>query len=189
MGGLPARCWLVRGVLGVFVVSLFLFSGVLTFVYDAPTRISVDAETTPDSTTIVSTQGWNARNISLSGRPAQLVSINPGGDANWRYNGSEATKNWFYDVDPLPNGNLLVVNPKIGTTVVYEFNPKTQQRVWTKRFKLSDVHDIDLINGDELLVAGINYDTTPVSNDSVFIYNLSTKGADVCIRCAYSDIS
>ena len=175
MGGLPARCWLVRGVLGVFVVSLFLFSGVLTFVYDAPTRISVDAETTPDSTTIVSTQGWNARNISLSGRPAQLVSINPGGDANWRYNGSEATKNWFYDVDPLPNGNLLVVNPKTGTTVVYEFNPKTQQRVWTKQFKLSDIHDIDLINGDELLVAGINYDTTPVSNDSVFIYNLSTK--------------
>ncbi|WP_160135626.1 aryl-sulfate sulfotransferase [Halococcus salsus] len=175
MSGLPTLRWLVRGILGISVVSLFLFSGVLTFAYDAPTRISVGAETTSDSATIVSTQGWNARNISLPGRPAQLVSIGPDGEVNWKYNGTETTQNWFYDVDPLPNGNLLVVNPKSGTTVVYEFNPKTQQRVWTEQFKLSDIHDIDLINGDELLVAGINYDTTSVSNDSVFIYNTSTS--------------
>ena len=175
MDRLPSPRWLVRGILGIFVVSLFLLSGVLTYAYDAPSRVSVDAKTTSDSATIVSTQGWNARNISLSGRPAQLVSIDSDRDLNWRYNGSEDTQNWFYDVDPLSNGNLLVVNPKRGTTVVYEFNPKTKQRVWTKEFELSDIHDVDLINEDELLVAGINYDTTPVSNDSVFIYNLSAS--------------
>ncbi|WP_435079468.1 aryl-sulfate sulfotransferase [Halococcus sp. AFM35] len=174
MADLPPRRWLIRSLLGLFVLSLLLFSGVMTVSYDEPMLEANATESTPKGDTIVSSQGWNARGVSLSGRPARLVSVGSRGDVEWTYNGSNNRQSWFYDVDPLPNGNLLVVNPYPGTSVVYEFDPETQERVWTEKFNLSDIHDIDLINGDELLVAGINYDTGSTSNDSVFIYNRTT---------------
>ena len=174
MADLPPRRWLIRGVLCVFVVSLLLLSGVMTLSYDEPTLKPGVTSSTPESKTIISSQGWHARGISLPDRPARLVSVTRNGAVDWMYNGSDERENWFYDVDPLPDGNLLVVNPVKEETVVYEFDPETQERVWTERFDLPDIHDVDLINGDELLVAGINYDTGSVSNDSVFIYNRTT---------------
>ena len=174
MADLLPRRWLVRGLLGAFVLSLLLFSGVLTLSYEEPTLETGVTESTPEGDTVIASQGWNARNVSLPGRPARLVSVDQSGTVEWTHDGSNGTDNWFYDVDPLPNGNLLVVNPVQGTTVVYEFDPERKERVWTERFDLPDIHDVDLINGDELLVAGINYDTGPTSNDSVFIYNRTT---------------
>ena len=155
MAGLPPRRWLVRGLLFVVVVALFAFSGVATLSYDEPTLRAGVTNTTPNGETVISSQGWHAQGLSLSNRPAQLVAVNRSGDVDWIYNGSENTTNWFYDVDPLPNGNLLVVNPVENETVVYEFDPDRQKRVWTEHLDSPDIHDIDLINGDELLVAGI----------------------------------
>ena len=174
MADLPPRRWLVRGLLGAFVVSLLLISGVLTLSYEEPTLETDVTESTPESDTVIASQGWNARNVSLPGRPARLVSVDRSGDVEWIHDGPAGTDSWFYDVDPLPNGNLLVVNPVKGNTVVYEFDPESQQRVWTERFDLVDVHDIDLINDDELLVAGINYDEDRPSRDRVFVYNRTT---------------
>jgi hypothetical protein len=174
MVGLPSRRWCVRGLLGLFVVSSLLLSGVLTLSYEEPKLKTGVTESAPASDTVIATQGWHALGMSLPGRPARLVSVDRSGAVNWIHDGPDDRRSWFYDVDALSNGNLLVVNPVGGTTVVYEFDPESQQRVWTERFNRPDIHDIDLINGDELLVAGISYDTGPTSNDSVFIYNRTT---------------
>ncbi|PSP73129.1 arylsulfotransferase, partial [Halobacteriales archaeon QH_9_66_26] len=74
MADLPPRRWLVRGLLGAFVVSLLLISGVLTLSYEEPTLETDVTESTPESDTVIASQGWNARNVSLPGRPARLVS-------------------------------------------------------------------------------------------------------------------
>ena len=175
MADLPPRCWLIRGLLGLIIVSLLLVSGVLTLSYEEPKLETGVTESTPESDTVIASQGWNARNVSLPGRPARLVSVNQSSAVEWTHDGPNGTDSWFYDVDPLPNGNLLVVNPVEEATVVYEFDPETQERVWTERFDLVDIHDIDLINGDELLVAGINYDENRPSRDRVFVYNRTTE--------------
>jgi hypothetical protein len=158
-------------VIGILLVVLVLTSGSLTLSYETPALEAKTLESPANGTTVVATQGWNAGGYSLSGRPARLVGLGPNGSVEWIHDGPDGRQNWFYDVDPLPNGNLLVVNPVPGTTVVYEFDPDTGERVWTERFGLSDVHDVDLINGDELLVAGINYDEDRRSRDRVFVYN------------------
>jgi hypothetical protein len=44
---------------------------------------------------------------------------------------------------------------------------------WSERFDLEDTHDVDVINGDQLLVANMrNYnESAGENNDRVFIYN------------------
>jgi len=175
MGVLSPRRWLVRGLLGALVAVLVLSSGAMTLSYDAPRLEAGAVESPANGTTVVTSQGWHANGRSLPGRPARLAAVGPNGTAEWTHDGPAGTEQWFYDVDPLANGNLLVVNPVPETTVVYEYDPETGERVWTERFDLPDVHDVDLINGDELLVAGINYDEDRVSRDSVFVYN-RTRG-------------
>ncbi|WP_132058396.1 aryl-sulfate sulfotransferase [Halorussus amylolyticus] len=175
MADLPARRWLVRGLLGVVVLALVVSSGVLTLAYDAPDTGAGPVESPANGTTVVTSQGWHADGYSLPGRSAQLAAVGPNASAEWTHDGPADTRSWFYDVDPLPNGNLLVVNPVRETTVVYEYDPERGERVWTERFDLPDIHDVDLINDDELLVAGINYDEDRESRDSVFVYN-RTRG-------------
>jgi hypothetical protein len=159
------------GPAGIVVVLLVLSSAGLAVPHDEPRLEPGEIRSPANGTTVVATQGWNARGYSLPGRPARLVALGPNGTAEWTHGGPGDRANWFYDVDPLPNGNLLVVNPISGETVVYEFDPETGERVWTERFDLPDIHDIDLINGDELLVAGINYDEDRPSRDRVFVYD------------------
>jgi hypothetical protein len=162
------------GPVGVLVVVLLLSSATLTLSHEAP-GLEPGVVTSPaNGTTVITSQGWNARGYSLPGRPARLAAVGPNGSAEWTHDGPDR-RNWFYDVDPLPNGNLLVVSVVPGTTVVYEFDPDTGDRLWTERFDLPDVHEVDLINGDELLVAGINYDEDNSSGDRVFVYN-RTRG-------------
>jgi outer membrane protein assembly factor BamB len=165
------RRLLSRRLVWIVVVALVLTSGTLTLSYETPRLQAGPVDSPANGTTIVATQGWNARGYTLSDRPARLVAVGPNGAPKWIYEGPEDSRNWFYDVDPLPNGNLLVVNPVPDTTVVYEFDPETGDRVWTERFDLADVHDVDLIGDDELLVAGINYDEGRRSQDRVFVYN------------------
>ncbi|WP_135805445.1 aryl-sulfate sulfotransferase [Halorussus marinus] len=171
MTALPAPRWLARGLLGALVAVLVLASGAMTLSYDTPRLGAGAVESPADGTTVVTSQGWHANGYSLPGRPARLAGVGPNATTEWTHDGPADTEQWFYDVDPLPNGTLLVVNPVPETTVVYEYDPETGERLWTERFDLPDVHDVDLINGDELLVAGINYDEDRVSRDSVFVYN------------------
>jgi hypothetical protein len=163
------------GPLAVLALVLMLSGTTLMIPYEPPQLTQESVASPANGTTVVSTQGWNARGYSLPGRPARLVGVGPNGTVDWTHGGPDDRDNWFYDVDPLPNGNVLAVNPVSGTTVVYELDPDTGNRVWTERFDLSDIHDVDLINGDELLVAGINYDQDQPSGDRVFVYNRSRE--------------
>jgi len=172
----PARRRLVRALLGALVLALVASSGALLLSYDPPRLGAGVVESPANGTTVVTSQGWHAAGESLPGRPARLAALAPDGSVNWTHDGPDDRQSWFYDVDPLSNGNLLVVNPVRGATVVYEFDPESGERVWTERFDLPDVHDVDLINGDELLVAGIAYDEDRISRDRVFVYN-RTRGA------------
>jgi hypothetical protein len=167
----PRRRQLSRYLVEILVVLLLLSSGTLTLSYESPRLRAGTVESPANGTTVVATQGWNAGGYSLDGRPSRLVGVAPDGTAEWIHDGPDRRRNWFYDVDPLANGNLLVVNPVSGATLVYEFAPDTQERVWTERFDSPDIHDVDLINGDELLVAGIELDQDRRSRDRVFVYN------------------
>jgi hypothetical protein len=171
MGLRPPRRRLLRGLLGAVVLLLLLSGGVLTLSYDPPELEAGTMASPANGSTVVATQGWNARNTSLPDRPDRLVSVGPTGGVEWVHDGPASTRNWFYDVDPLPDGNLLVVNPVPNATVVYEFDPERGERLWTERFERPDVHDVDLLDGGELLVAGIDYGRNATSGDSVFVYN------------------
>ena len=47
-----------------------------------------------------------------------------------------------------------------GKTLVYELDPETKERVWEVKFNITDTHDVDMINGDQLLVANCASGTT-----------------------------
>jgi outer membrane protein assembly factor BamB len=158
------RLWLV-------VVALVLTSGGLTFAHEPPQLEPGTVDSPANGTTVVTAQGWNAAGRSLADRPSRLVALDPNGVPKWEHDGPPDRRNWFYDVDPLPNGNLLVVNPVSDETVVYEFDPETRERRWTERLPHRDIHDVDLIDGTDLLVAGINYTEGRPAGDRVYVYN------------------
>ncbi|WP_435182074.1 aryl-sulfate sulfotransferase [Halorussus sp. AFM4] len=128
-----------------------------------------------NGTTVISIQGFKFKGQSNRKKPARLVGVGPRGNMQWVHNGSNNDVTWFYDVDPLDNGNLLVTGARQGGTTIYEYNPETNERVWVKQFDgVHDTHDADLINnGTELLVANMrNYNTTSETNeDRIFVYD------------------
>ncbi|WP_135805850.1 PGF-CTERM sorting domain-containing protein [Halorussus marinus] len=146
----------------------------------APDDPCVGTVTEPaNGTTVVSVQGM--RFGSEGGkRPAKLVGVGPRGEIRWVHQSAEELDAvWGYDVDPMANGHVFVTATVRGhETVVYEFDPAAQQRVWTERFDLADTHDADLIEGgEEILVANMrNYnETTDENEDRIFVYNRTTE--------------
>ena len=174
-GALPPRRWLLRGVLAL-LVGLLLLAAVVSAVTYEPTNLGPGTVTDPaNGSTVVSVQGFHFQGQGDAKKPARLVSAGPRGGTEWVYNGSKHGARWFYDVDPLADGNLLVTSTIPGETVVYELDPRTGKQVWRERLKAEDTHDADLINGDQLLVANMrNNSDSGVSNDRVFIYDRST---------------
>lgn len=61
-------------------------------------------------------------------RPAMLVSFGPGGSFEYAWNGSACGRWWAYDVDPLPDGNLLLASTKPGISVVESLDPRDSER-------------------------------------------------------------
>ncbi|ODR79305.1 ArsR family transcriptional regulator [Haladaptatus sp. W1] len=176
---LPPRDWLTRGVVLLLVVALLTPSVVSAITYDreASNLKPGTIEQPANGTTIISVQGYHFQGQGNKKKPARLVAVGPKGGVKWVYNGSKEGATWFYDVDPLPNGNLLVVSTQRGGTLVYEMNPKTKEKVWKKFLPIHDTHDIDLINnGTQLLVGNMrNYnETTGKNDDRVYVYDLET---------------
>jgi hypothetical protein len=173
-GSLPPRRWLLRGTLAVVVVALLLVAAVSAATYE-PTNLGPGTVESPaNGTTVVSVQGFHFQGIGNGKKPARLVAAGPRASTEWVYNGS-ANARWFYDVDPLSNGNLLVTSTVPGDTVVFELDPESGKQVWTERFDAEDTHDVDLINGDQLLVAHMrNTNKSGVPNDRIFIYDRSS---------------
>ena len=123
-------------------------------------------EESPEGSTLVTMQGIKFDGDSFQKKPAMLISFGPNGGFEYAWNGSARGRWWAYDVDPLANGNLLMVSTEPGITVVQEMDPRANENEWVKRFdgdngdapgfhpqNVTDAHDVDLINGDELLSA------------------------------------
>ena len=123
-------------------------------------------------TTVVSVQGYNE-----SGKqPAMLVGVGPRGAVRWVHHSAAVHDAvWAYDVDPMANGNVFVTAAVRGKdTLVYEFDPATQETVWSERFDARDTHDADLIRGGSAIVVANMRNADPANgtnDDRVFVYN------------------
>jgi hypothetical protein len=165
--------WVLRSLLALAVVGSLAVGAGLTLAYEPPEIQTGAVESPANGTTYVAVQGFHFRGTGATKKPARLVAIGPRGQPKWIYNGSKHGASWFYNVDPLPNGNLLVVNTAPGKTMVYELDPQTRERLWQENFSIEDTHDVDLINGDQLLVANMREYDDGTSNDRIFIYDRS----------------
>lgn len=175
MDAIP-RSTFLRGAGAALVVVLLLTCAGLTVAYEPP-KLGAGTITQPaDGKTVVAVQGFHFQSEDDPKKPARLVTVNETGNVSEIVNGSESGTSWFYDVDPLDNGNLLVTSTVPGDTIVYELNSETRERVWEERFDAEDTHDVDRLNEHELIVANMR-NMAPdgqVSNDRVFIYNRTT---------------
>jgi hypothetical protein len=124
--------------------------------------------TRPERTTLLSIQG--ARGGEKTN--AMVLGIRPNGSVVGVHNGSANDRWWYYDVDRLDNGNLLLSTTKPGFSVIEEVDPTTGDHVSIREFpEVLDSHDVDLINGEELLVNDMSQD----GEDRVFVYNLTRE--------------
>jgi hypothetical protein len=133
-----------------------------------------------DGITIVSIQGFHFEGKDSIKKPARLVAFDPVGNVLWVHNGSSVGARWFYDVDPLPNGNILVLATAPDETLIYELNANEGIINWIHKLPFVDTHDVDLISKDQLLIANMrNYNpSTNLNDDRLLIYNLTTQSVE-----------
>jgi len=144
-------------------------------VSDAPTALQQGSdpcvgtmERTPDGTTLFSIQGARGGDKTS----AMVVGARPNGSVVGVHNDTAAGRWWSYDIDVLSNGNVLQATTESRHTVVEEIDPETGDHVTERHFRDTlDAHDVDLINGDELLANDMSQD----GEDRVFIYNLTRE--------------
>nr|WP_305148813.1 aryl-sulfate sulfotransferase [Halobellus inordinatus] len=163
----------------LLVVSLLAPAGVSALTYDPSTDTSLEPGTITspaNGSTVISVQGYTFQGNTNPKKPARLLSVGPRGDLQWTHNDSVGGSAWFFDVDPLPNGNLLVSSPRAGDTVVFELDPETQERVWQERFNMTDTHDVAYLGDDRIAIANMREwnASAKVSDDRIVIYNRST---------------
>ena len=177
----PPRKWIVRGIVVLLVIGLLTPSAISAITYE-PSNTNLQKgtiESPANGVTVISVQGFKFKGKANGKKPARIVGVGPRGDVKWVHDGKGIDVTWFYDVDPVNGSNLLVSGTAQGGSVVYEFNPQTDEIVWKQRFdEVYDTHDADLINnGSEILVANMrNYNTTSeVNEDRIFIYNRTTE--------------
>lgn len=173
---LPPRPTLARLAVAGLVVALLLPAGVSALTHDGGDFKRGTVTEHADGPTYVGIQGFHFQGQNSTKKPARLISVGPNATLNWELSGEAVGASWYYDVDPLPNGNLLVVSTTPEATIVYEMDPETREAVWKQELPIHDTHDVDLINGDELLVGNMRQwnNSTDRSDDRVFVYNLTT---------------
>lgn len=145
---------------------------------DRPNPCVATMDERPDEETLVSIQGAQVVDDAYEKRPALLVSFAPDGAFEWVRNASAHGRWWAYDVDRLPNDNLLFVTTEPGISLVGELDPDANEYVWLERFDgtpesetnplVVDAHDADLITDDELLIADKGE-----GHERILVYNLT----------------
>ena len=170
-----SRSQALRATVLVIIVVLLVPTTVSAFTYEPTTLQRGTIENPANGTTVISVQGFKIAGQQSGKKPARLVGAGPQGSVEWVYNGDNEGIVWFYDVDPLENGSLLITGTKPGETVVTVWNPQTKQTAWSRTFDWEDTHDIYLINGNKLLVANMrNYnESTGKNDDRLLVYDLS----------------
>jgi len=190
-----SRRRLGRGLVLVAVLLLITPSVVSGLTYDSgeATAFKRGTITEPaEGLTVVGIQGFHFQGQGASKKPARLAAFGPRGQLRWVYNGNTIGARWFYDVDPLPNGNLLVTATNPEGTIVLALDPQTREPVWIERLPYTDTHDVDQIDEHRLLVANMrNYnESADRNNDRVLIYNRTSDEIEWewLFRKQYSDL-
>jgi uncharacterized protein (UPF0248 family) len=168
------RLGLARVAVVVLVVALLVPSGVSALTHD-PVDVEPGTIRQPaNGSTVVSAQGFEARAANASLKSTRLVQVDGDGNFEQEYD-IAAGSGYFYDVDPLSDGTVLVSVGKHNSSFV-KYDPETGQRVWTEQLGTDDTHDVDLIDEHELVVAQMrNYDESADRNDDrIFVYNRTT---------------
>jgi hypothetical protein len=170
----PARPTLLRAAAAALVVALLVPAGVAALTASPAELEPGTIEEPAANATVVGVQGFHFEGRGAAKKPARLAAIDGNGTFAWQFGGEAIGSEWFYDVDPLANGNLLVVSTNADGTVVAELDPATREVVWTERFDIHDTHDVDLLPNGDLVVANMRNTVDGVSNDRLFVYNRST---------------
>jgi hypothetical protein len=156
--------WIVRGAIFSLIVVLLMSVAVSAVSYEPTNLQAGNIESPANGTTVIAVQGFKFAGERNTKKPARLVGVGPRGSVEWVYNGSSDGIVWFYDVDPLDNGTLLITGTKPGKTIISVWDPDTETTVWSRTFDWEDTHDVDLINGDQLLVANMDSTGAAVEN-------------------------
>ena len=171
------RC-LARALVALLIASLVLASAGTTLAYEPNAqpnlgngRVSQPA----GNQTVVGVQGFHLDGAGDPKKPPRLIGVERNAETAWVYDGTNRAS-WYYDVDPLPDGDLLVTSITERETVVLRMDRETREVEWRERLDIRDTHDVDLLANGNLVVANMrNYDeTTGVSNDRVFVYDRET---------------
>jgi hypothetical protein len=100
----------------------------------------------PSTTTLVSIQG--ARSGEKT--DALLVGVRPDGSVVGIHDETAAGRWWAYDVDPLPDGDLLMATTEPGISVLERIDPATGDHEVVDRLRtVEDAHDIDYLGDGE----------------------------------------
>ena len=174
-----SRANAVRLAVVLVVLGLIAPSAVSALTYDPAEATDLERGTIADpanGSTVISAQGYTFRGNTNSKKPARIVSVGERGTLEWTHDDMVGGSAWFFDVDQLPNGNLLVSSPRAGDTLLFEFDPDTQERVWEERFDMTDTHDVTSLGDDRIAIANMREwnESAGVSDDRIVIYNRST---------------
>jgi len=173
------RLGLARLVVVVVVVALLVPSAVSALTYE-PVELRPGTISQPaDGETVIGVQGFKISGQNSSKKPARVVSAGPNGSLAWLL-GPGRNISWYYDVDPLEDGTYLVTGSHPTGATVIHYDPATDERRWTERLGTDDTHDVDLIHGEELLVADMRaYNESTGENDAgLFVYNRTTDSVE-----------
>jgi hypothetical protein len=178
VGWPPSRRSVVRAVRthAVLLLALALF---LPAVHAAIAPLSLGlspgtVEEPAERTTYVSVQGFRHAGDGNEKKPTRLVAATGNATVDWRFEGRSLGSFWFYDVDPLENGNLLVSTTSPNRTMFVEFDPESVEPVRTGTLAINDTHDIARLPDGRLLVANMREHDDGVSNDRLFVYDPET---------------
>ncbi|MFC6786599.1 aryl-sulfate sulfotransferase [Halobaculum halobium] len=109
---------------------------------------TVDEQRGPETTTLVSIQGARAGDKTA----ALLVGFAPDGSVVGVHNDTADGRWWSYDVDPLPNGELLMATTQNRHTVIERIDPATGETTSTIDLEnVKDAHDVDYLGGGEFV--------------------------------------
>jgi outer membrane protein assembly factor BamB len=131
-----------------------------------------------EGTTYVSVQGFTQTGDGNEKKPTRLVAAAEDANVEWRFQSEELGTFWFYDVDPLDSGNLLVSTTYPNRTMVMEFDPDAVEPVWTHDLPINDTHDVARMPDGRLLVANMREFEDGVSNDRIYVYDRENGTVD-----------
>jgi len=128
-----------------------------------------------DERTYVSIQGFHFAGYGQPKKPARLVAATGDADPVWVFDGDEIGAVWFYEVDPLENGNLFVTSTYSDGTLAFEYDPAAGRVVEQyDRPGLVDTHSTARLDGNRLLVANMRATEDGVSDDRLYVENATT---------------